>query len=807
MFRHHILITYRSFLCNKSTFLINLIGLSTGLACVITIYLWVNSEIEVDKFHLNNDRLYQVMFNLNVSGEIMTLENTPVPLAEAMKAEIPGVEAVVATNDFFNWQGKKGLIKVADRHTEVFGLHAGQDFFDIFSFDLLAGDRKSLLVDNTSVVISRSTALKLFGHDQVIGETLSWKHVGYQGVYEITGIIEDVPANSTARFDVIFPMSQLLQHDRWAGGWTGSYAKTYFLLNEGSDLESVNKRLATMLSEKAEEYGDGSYFEAVQYSSKYLYGDFENGIQTGKGRITYIRLFSLIAFFILLIACINFMNLSTAKASLRLKELGVKKTLGATRRQLIFQILTESIILASMACFLALLFVITIIPQFNLLTGKSLVLSWEFDFIASLLLIVLVTGLLAGSYPALYLSGFNPIAVLRGRFDTWLGEIWIRKGLVVFQFALSVIFIMGLLVIDKQVKFALTKDLGYNRNNIISFQWKGELYDRWSGLGEDGKSNEKFYAFMDGLQNISGIVSSTSIMHGNLLDRVTGQGGISWQGDPNAGEYSFKSPVVGYDFMKTMGMEVLHGRSFSREQNDDYYTVMINETAARLLGVENPLDMALQMNGVDNKIIGVVKDFHYGSLYNTIEPLVFRFNKNGGNIFSRIEHGAEKETIQRLQNYFEEFLPGQTLEYSFLDDDYKQQYKSELLLSSLSRYFSGFAILISCLGLFGLAMFTAERRRKEIGIRKVLGASTTGIVRLLSKEYYKLILYALIIAIPVGFLAVQRWLNEFDNHVELHWSIFLIAALIAVSIAWISIVVQTMQAALLDPVECIRDDR
>jgi len=364
---------------------------------------------------------------------------------------------------------------------------------------------------------------------------------------------------------------------------------------------------------------------------------------------------------------------------------------------------------------------------------------------------------------------------------------------------------VGLLVINQQMKYAQTKNMGYERDNVLNFQWKGELYDNWSGLGEEGKSNDKFYAFMEGLKNVPG-VKSTTVMGGNILDNVIGQSGIGLIGDESGQGFSAKSPVVGYDFLKTLGIELFEGRTFSRELNDSYFTtIMVNEAAAKMLGMENPVGEKIRMNG-ENEIIGVVKDFQYGSLYNSIEPFIFRFDINRGNILAKIETGREKETIERLQAYYQSYLPGQSFEYSFLDDDYQRQYESEMRVAMLSKYFAGLAIIISCLGLFGLAMFTAQRRKKEIGIRKVLGSSVFGIVRMLSKDFTKTVMGAILIAVPLSYLIANNWLADFEYHISLQWWYFVVPALTVLLIAWLTVGLQTVQAAQMNPVESLKSE-
>ncbi|MEM9143982.1 MAG: ABC transporter permease, partial [Bacteroidota bacterium] len=509
MLKHNLKLFFRNIGKNKSTFLINSIGLSTGLACTLLIALWVFDELSVDKFHENDARLYQVMQNFQFEGNMETEGETPVPLGEALLEEMPEVEHAVAVNDFFSWHSREGILSNGDKHIKAGGWHAGADFFNVFSHTLLQGDKDGALADKNNIVLSESLAKRIFGtRENVIGRTLAWKHPSFEGTYEVSGVFEDPPVNATAQFDFLISMAVLLENDPWAKKWGGGYAQTFLVLKEGTDVERFNEKVNGFKGTKVD-WDDHSTIFVQQYSKKYLYGNYENGKPVG-GRITYVRLFSIIALCILLIACINFINLSTALASRKMKEIGIKKAVGAQRRTLVVQFLGESMLMAVLSLVVAVLLVVLFLPQFNRIAGKHLYLDMGLYEISSIIGIVLLTGFLSGIYPAFYLSGFKPVTVLKGKFNTSLQEVSARKGLVIFQFTLSVIFIVGLLVVQRQIDFAQTKNMGYNRDNMISFQWKGKLFDKWNGL-LDGKSNENFYAFMSELKEVPGVVNVTSM--------------------------------------------------------------------------------------------------------------------------------------------------------------------------------------------------------------------------------------------------------------------------------------------------------
>ncbi|MEM6844415.1 MAG: ABC transporter permease [Bacteroidota bacterium] len=800
MLRHNFLITLRSFMRHKTSFLINLTGLSTGLACVILVYLWVSDELGVNKFHEKDSQLYQVLSNLEFSQNILTNELTPVPLAAALAEEIPEVEYAVAINDFFSWRTREGILSTGDTRIAAEGWHAGKDFFHVFSYELIEGDKNQVLADKSNILLSEELAEKLFGTtDNLVGKPIEWKHPLFEGVFQIAGIFKSPPASSTAQFDFLFSIEVLLDNDPNAREW-GGYAETYLILEKGTNISEFNEKIADFIQLKAPSNSNWAIF-AQQYSDKYLYGQYENGMPVG-GRIAYVRLFTLVAFFILLIACVNFMNLSTAKASLKMKEIGVKKTIGASRGALVTQFLSESVLTAFLSLVVALLLVILLLPQFSEIAGKHLHFNLEVRDLFIMAGIVLFTGFLAGSYPAFYLSNFKPIAVLKGKLHTSTGALWIRQGLVVFQFTLSVLFIVGLLVVNAQIKFTQTKNLGYDRDNIITFPWKGELYDG-RGLRE-GKSNERFETFMVEMKNIPGVVSATH-MSGNILSEIYGQSGISWSEQESDRDVLFKSPIVGYDFIKTLGIELLEGRSFLRDYNDNYSKIILNEAAVQLMELENPVGEIIQMNG-GSEIIGVVKNFHYGSLHNPIEPLIFRFDPTGRNVMVKIKAGTERNTIAQLKKLQSDFSPGNTFEFTFLDEDYQALYEAEDKVATLSNYLAVIAMIISCLGLFGLTTFTAERRLKEISIRKILGAGDFGIVMLLSANFTKMVLIAIVIALPLSYVISQRWLESFAARIDLAWWFFIGAGLATLLIAWFTVGLQTVKAARVNPVECLKDE-
>ncbi len=785
MIRHNFLLTFRNFKRYKSTFLINLIGLSSGLACALLIFLWVQDELSVDTFHEKDAQLFQVMQHRVQDGEIVTSTWVPGLTAQTLVEEMPEVEYAVSAFALDRY-----TLSVDDKDVQATGQYVGEDFFKLFSFPLQQGDASQVLANRSAIVISETLAMNLFNTtENVVGKTIEWQH---EEQYQITGIFADVPQNSSMQFDFVLSFQIFLEDEGWATRWQTSWPETYVLLKPGADVNLLNKKIADLVKRKTNGEITHRTLFAAPYSKTYLYGNYENGQQAG-GRIDYVRLFSVIAVFILLIACINFMNLSTAKASRRLKEVGIKKAVGAGRSSLVFQYFGESTLMAMLSLITAIVLVLLFLPQFNQITGKQLYLYFDASLVLSLLAITLVTGIIAGSYPALYLSAFNPVKVLKGALNKSVGELWARKGLVVLQFTLSIILIVSVFVVYKQIAFAQTKNLGYDKENI--------LYVRRAGWEED-----KLETFLAEARKLPGVLRASSMGH-DMTGHIAASYGVQWPGKNPDDKTEFEMMPVNYDMLELLGMEIAAGRTFSRAFSTDTAKVIFNEAAIEHMGFTDPIGKVITWGDEAMEIIGVAKDFHFESLHEKIKPIIFWLNpQNTWEIAVKIEAGKEQETINQLQPLFQTFYPGFPFDYQFLDQEYQAQYVAEQRVSTLSRYFAGIAILISCLGLFGLAAFTAERRLKEIGIRKILGASDFGIVRLLSGDFTKMVLVAIVIALPISYFIAQWWLQDFAFHIDLRWWYFAGAGLLALLIAWFTVGLQTVKAARVNPVECLKDE-
>jgi ABC-type antimicrobial peptide transport system permease subunit len=797
----YIKIAWRNLLKHRQFTLLNLLGLSTGLACALLIYLWVQDELSIDTFNKNDNRLYQVIkTSHNGDGSIETHETTPGLLAQSMASEIPEIEYAVPVVVMDNYGENKGIMAANNKVVKACAQFGGKDYFNVFSYRLLQGNKDHIMAEPHGVILSDQLARKLFNTaDNIIGKTITWDQGDkLNGQYTVTGVFEAPPANASVQFDCLFSFDHYYATFREQYGldkWYSNNPHTYVIVKNGTDVTQLNKKIKdfTRVKYKQAHGDDGLKYEGdiflQRYSTKHLYNHYENGVITG-GRIEYVRLFSIIAVFIVLIACINFMNLVTAKAAGRLKEVGIKKVTGASRRSLIVQYLGESILMSLFSLLIALVLITLLLPSFNAITGKQLHLQFNSRLLPAITGITILTGLVAGSYPALYLSGFNPVTILKGQLKTSVGELWVRKGLVVFQFGLSAIFIISVLVVYKQMHLIQTKNLGYNKDNIIRFANEGNL-------------RKALNPFLTQVKQIPGVVNASS-MDGDFTGSHSGGGGIDWVGKQKSIE--FDGVDADYDLFETMGLQLAQGRAFSRQFGADSNAVIFNEAAIAAMGLKDPIGKTVTMWGNKKQIVGVVKNFHFESLYNNVGPFFIRYGRDNGNVIVKIKAGHERATIARLKELYARFNRGLDLEYTFLDEDYRQLYASEERVAVLSRYFAGLAIIISCLGLFGLAAFTSQKRQKEIGIRKVVGATVQQIVLLLSKDFLKLVLLAILIAFPLAWLVLNQWLHNFAYRVNIGAGLFVVSAMAVLLITVITISFQAIKAAVINPVKSLKTE-
>ena len=786
MLYNHFKLIWRHLVKDRQFTLLNLLGLSSGLACAFLIWLWVSDEWQMDKFHAHDNRLFQVLANQKNSDGISTISATSAMLARTLKSTMPEVEDAVAVLPP-DWYGRT-TFSAGENNTNALGVFADADYFNVFSYRLVQGNSNQVLADKQDIVLSKDLAMRLFHTTaNLVGKTVQWQHTQ---TFTVTGVFDDLPVHSSQRFDYVLPMENFLESHAFEKNWGhSSDPSTYVVLKQGADPALFNRKIAGFMKTKYP--ATNETLIARPYSRGYLYGRYENGIEAG-GRIEYVRLFSIIAIFILLIACINFMNLSTAKASRRMKEVGIKKVVGARRASLVIQYLMESMLMTFLSMLIALGAVALLLPGFNSITGKQLV--WHIDpSLAGVILgIVLTTGLIAGSYPALYLSGFKPIAVLKSTFRTSLGGLWVRKGLVVIQFCLSFIFIVGVLIVYKQVQYIQTRDLGYNKDNILSF-------------GTDGIQQRQAATLLDEIRTIPGVTNAGGLDHSSIYD--FGRSVPYVDGKPTKDFVQIDNLGISYGSIETLGLQLTAGHAFSLAQSSDSAEIILNQAAVNAFGLKDPIGHKMEVFYGDGlrTIVGVVRNFNFQSLHENVQPMALRLvTRYTDAVIVKIRGGNEQSAIARIEQLYKGLNPGFPFEFHFLDDDFQAQYLAERRIAILSRYFGGLAILISCLGLFGLVAFTAERRFKEIGIRKVLGATSGSIIVLLSAEFLRLIALAILLAFPLSWWAMDRWLQGFAYRITISPILFLLAAAAVLLLTLFTISFQSIKAALSNPAARLR---
>ncbi|MCC6287442.1 MAG: ABC transporter permease [Chitinophagaceae bacterium] len=782
MFKNYFKIAWRSLLKDKQFTFLNVFGLSAGLACSLLIFLWVSDEMSFDKFFANDEGLYRLMERRNVNGESIYSHESSGRLSEAVKQALPEAEYTAAVAPAF-WFPQNTL-SVNNKNIKAQGQYAEKDYFNIFSFPLLEGNKNSVLATRSAIVLSDELAKKLFGTtENIIGKPVRFDQ---DTTFYVSGVFKKMPANSSQQFDFVLSFDYFKTIKEWVNHWNGSGPRNFVLLKKGSDINAFNKKVENVITTNT---GDTTRkVVAAKFSDGYLYNGGGDSARAGE-RIRYVNLFIALAVFILVIACINFMNLSTAKAARRLKEVGIKKVVGAKRSQLIWQFLMESFLLTVFAMIIAAGLAAVLLPEFNQLTGKTIVLHFTWQMIVAVALIAIITGFLAGSYPALYISGFNPLAILRGKLSTSTAELLSRKGLVVFQFTLSTILIVAVTVIYQQVQFIRSIQLGYDKENIVRITAEGRI-----------QQNQE--SFLAEIQQVPGVVNAAYTFH-NIVGRKYSDG-LDWPGkDPNREQY-FEVFGVSHNFIKTMDMQMKAGRDFSKDFGMDSLNIILNEAAVKVMNLKNPIGTIVKFHGTNRQIIGVVSDFHFESMHEPIKPSFMHLQKGEGTIVARIQQQNQQQTLAAIEHLYNKYNPGFPFTFNFLDEAYQRQYETETRTATLSGYFAGLAIIISCLGLFGLAAFTAQKRQKEIGIRKVIGASTAGITALLSKDFLKLIGIALLIAFPVSWWMMNNWLQSYTYRISISSTVFLITGVLVLVITLIAIGFQTIKAAMANPVKALR---
>jgi putative ABC transport system permease protein len=779
-------ITLRNLRKSSTYSVLNVFGLSLGIVCAGLIFLWVEDETHYNQYFSNSAHIYTVKNQQSNNNSAIMVPYTPGPLAPAMQTDIPGIRHIarLSTNT-------KSLFSTGDKSVYEEGRFTDPSFFDLFRLQFVQGNSTTAFRQLQSVVISEKMAKTLFDNASAFGKTVI---IGNKKEYVITGVLKDLPANVSLKFDYLLPYQDYESINPSLKYW-GNQLFTWVELEPSAHLDAINRQLATFAHDKQPEITNEK-MSLYPLSRLRLYNSFDkSGKETADGRIKYVHLFSIIGAIILLIACINFMNLATARSQKRAKEVGVRKVMGATRQGLINQFIGEAIILSFLATLLAIFLIYLVLPAFNHLVEKELVPDlFTPVHLFSLLAIALTCGLLAGSYPAFYLSSFNPTAVLKSEKQKEGSAGFIRKSLVVIQFAASVIFIICSFVIYQQITYTRQRDIGFNRQNLI-----------YSGL--QGNMKTHFDAIKNEMIR-SGAVEDASLSIGNALEGGYSSDGFTWPGKAPDQQVLISYEMVTPEYIHTMGMQLQAGRDFHSNMLADSNHIIINETLARLIGEKNAVGSVIGAGTQHFTVLGVIKDFTFGNIFQSAAPIIlFPDTVNASTMTIRLKANTDLQgNLSKVSAVLKATNPGYPFEYKFLDDEFNDNFKTESLTGKLAGLFSALAIIISCIGLFGLAAYTAERRTKEIGIRKVLGASVAGVTALLSKDFLRLVAISCIIAFPIAGWLMHNWLQSYQYRIELSAWLFAFTGLLVMLIALATVSFQAIRAAWANPVRSLRSE-
>jgi len=786
----------RSLLHNRLFTILNILGLATGLACSILIMLWVINEWSYDRFNRNADRTYRIV--ATVLGETYPL--TGAPLGEATKTQIPGIKYAARLRPNY---GKSSVFTIGDRHFEEKGAYyADPDILKVFTFPLVSGDPSTALVRPDGLLLTQRMARRFFGDENAMGKTI---RMGDNASFTVTGILKDLPSTSHLQFDILLPMSfdAHTDEDIIQSHWDNLNFYTYIVFEDhtptSASLAAIEQRIAA-INKKGEPTFDAAFqlqpLKRIHLYSKHILYDVK-----GQGDITYVRLFSIVAVFILLVACINFMNLATARSARRAKEVGVRKVIGASRSQLVGQFLSESLLITFVSLLLAGILVVIALPEFNRMLGKDLTVDLHDGWLlVGLLLVFLLTSLVSGSYPAFFLSSFRPIQVLKSKIvRAGLRSRLFRNGLVVFQFVVSIVLIIGTVVVYRQLHYIQHKDLGFDKSHLLYIPLKGDMSHNSALLAAELSNHPH-------LRNYS-IISDIPV------DAGMGTIGVRWKAIPE-NHQMFSIMGVDEHVLSVFRMKLVAGRALSADFKEDTLNYVVNQAALKVMGMDagSAVGEPLTVWGNKGTIVGVVKDFNFKPMQSAVNPLILRYNPGAGKEWLRgyavvnAAPAAIPETINELKAIWSKLNPVYDFEYGFVDQQLERLYLSEQRMGLLFNAFALLAIFISCLGLSGLAAFTAEQRTKEIGIRKVLGAKVIGVVAMLSKGFVPLVLISTIIASPIAWLCMDRWLQDFAYRAPLSGWIFVAAGVLALAIALLTVCFHALRAALANPVNCLRMD-
>ena len=778
MIKNYIIVTWRNIIANKALSFLNILGLTSGLFCFLLIYLWISSENSINKYHANIDELHSVY--LQSSDGTTFGYGTSSLLYKELKIKVPEIEKATGTSNF----SRNSTFSHKNKVLKQNGKFVSEDYFEMFSFKILEGNASNSLNAPNQIAISKEMAELFFGNSEnAIGQTLTYEN---SRELKVSMVFELASKDSTEKSDFYLSFDSLFAENQWMYEWKNLGSNTYVQLAKGTDIDQLEGKLKSFLND----YKLDLEIRFQPYADSYLYADIE---EVG-GKIIYIRLFGIIAFLIMLIASINFMNLASAGYMKRAKEIGVRKVLGASKSSLIAQFLGEATLLSIASLIFALILIVFGLPVFNQITDKSIdLLNLPISTWVMVLVITIFTGILSGSYPAFLLSSFRVTDIFKKKIETSSSTKWIRKALVVFQFTISVVFISSMIIISKQIDFVQHKNIGFDRENLLAITLSKDLQNNYD-------------AFKSGALQITGVTSVTKTSHIPLGEYGTSPE-VIWNGKTADDDALFTGMVASADFVSTYGAELLMGRELihNNPKNIEY---LINETAMHKMKMENPIDQPLSFWGNPGTIVGVVKDFHFGSLKESIFPMIIRSEGYSEfNIaFVKYNRTNEKQTLLALEQLHANLNPAFPFEYKFVDQEYEKLYKSESIFFKLSTYFSILAILISCLGLFGLVIFTAEQKTKEIGIRKVLGASVFTITSLITRDFLKLILIGVAIGTPVSYYFMSQWLADYEYRINMPWGAFGFTAVLIISISILTVSFESIKAAVANPIKSLRNE-
>lgn len=789
MLRNYLIVTLRNLRKNGFYSFINITGLAIGITCSILILLWVADETSFDKFHPKADRLYQVWVNAHFDGRINSWTSLPLPTHEAMKPADANIVRCAVTD----WGGDHLLASSEEKRMNKRGFHVGEEFLEMFQFPLTAGNAEQVLDDASNIVITESTAKALFGDEDAMGKIV---RVDDQVDMKVAGILKDIPTNSSFQFDFLLPYKHWYNTNDWvkrnSTNW-GNYSFQVFVeLNDAKNEASVENSIRGMLAKHGEDKEIKHEMFLYPLLKWRLYSNFEDGVEKG-GMSDYVQLFTIIAVFIIVIACINFMNLATARSERRAREVGIRKSVGSRRLELIFQFIGESMIIAFISFAIAILAAQLLLPYYNTLVDKKLFIDYTSkEFWIFSLGSIFLTGLIAGSYPAFYLSGFQPVKVLKGKPTVGKSASLPRKILVTLQFGFSIFLIISMFVIYNQIQLAKGRDIGYSQENLITVPLNKAYEDNIQPLKLELLS--------------SGVVESLVRANSAITD-INSNNFVGWPGKPEELKVIFTTIVTDYDWAKTMGVKMIEGRDFSEDFKSDSSAIVINKAALKLTGLKDPIGTELDLWGKKRKLIGVYDDVLMGSPYEEVKPLFAVLDNWGGSITIRLKKTNDLQaSLKTIEDVFKKYGPAYPFEYTFVDVEFQKKFTTINLTSSLASLFAILAILITGLGLFGLAAFTAEQRTKEIGIRKVLGASVSSIVNLISKDFSLLVVIAFVIWSPLSWWAMNNYLQRYSIRTEIAWWIFPATGAIALVFALLIVSTQALRAAHTNPVNSLRNE-